>query len=184
MTEQTASTSQAAREVAQSDEPWAAVGSAIAGHALRPRADRRATSRTTRTTPRASSSSGARRSRRRRARPHDDRLLPGRRPAGLALRDPRAFRRARHQPHQTRESPDQAGPRRLLLRHRVRGPRRRRRRRRLPGRPAGPLGPREVPRLVPDRRGASERPRAQVTKARHEADEWIADIRSRLALEH
>ena len=103
-------------------------------------------------------------------RPHDHRLLPRRRPPRLALRHPRSFRRARHQPHEVGEPPDETRTRRLLLRHRVRGSRRRGRRRRLPRRPTGAPGAREVPRLVSGdrarrhrsarggRRGPSHRP--------------------------
>ena len=48
--------------------------------------------------------------------------------------------------------PTKREPRRLLLLHRLRGPRRRRARRRLPAQPRGQAGRGEVPRLVPGRR--------------------------------
>ena len=57
--------------------------------------------------------------------------------------------------------PDQAGPRRLLLLHRLRGPHRRRARRRLPAQPRGEAGRGEVPRLVPGRRAGRSRRRAR-----------------------
>ena len=76
---------------------------------------------------------------------------------GQPARDPRAVRRPQHQPDQARVAPDQAGARRLLLRDRPRGPRRRRGGRRLPARPARRAGRGEVPRLVPGGRRARAR---------------------------
>ena len=166
-TVQTTSTSQAARDVAESSEPWAAVGSVARRRALRSRRWWRPTSKTTPTTRRASCCRTRRRRGAHGTRPHDDRLLSRRRPPRLALRDSRSFRRARHQPDEAREPSDQAGARRLLLRHRVRRSRRRRRRRRLPRRPTGAPRAGEVPRLLSGHRcrGATDR-REEVAEAR------------------
>ena len=79
----------------------------------------------------------------------EHRLLPAGRPPGQPARHPRPVRRPQHQPDQAGVTPDQAGPRRLLLRHRPLGPRRRRGRGRLPAGPACRAGGGQVPRLVP-----------------------------------
>ncbi|CAA9222891.1 MAG: Prephenate dehydratase, partial [uncultured Acidimicrobiales bacterium] len=92
-----------------------------------------------------------------RARQDEHRLLPARRPSRQPARHPRPVHRPEHQPHQARVPPDQAQPRRLLLHHRPRGPRRRRGGGRLPARPAGPAGQREVPGLLPGGRRARPR---------------------------
>ena len=60
---------------------------------------------------------------------------------GLAARHPPGVRRPGHQPHQARVPAHQEGPRRLLLHHRPRGPRRRRAGGRLPARPPAPSRP-------------------------------------------
>ena len=60
------------------------------------------------------------------ARQDEHRLLPAGRPSRQPARHPGPVRGAQHQPDEARVPPDQAGPRRLLLRHRPVGPRRRR----------------------------------------------------------
>jgi hypothetical protein len=107
-TVQTTSTSQAASDVAQSSEPWGAVGSALAGQLLgldvvAPDIEDHPDNATRFVLVGRDSGGGPDRSR-----SHHDRLLPGRRPPGLPLRHPRSFRRARYQPHQTRKPTDQA----------------------------------------------------------------------------
>ena len=73
------------------------------------------------------------------------------------------------QPHQAGVPADQAGPRRLLLLHRLRGARRRRAGRRLPAQPGRQAGRGEVPRLVPGRRAEQGRRRRQAA-----TDAWRA----------
>ena len=79
--------------------------------------------------------------------------------------------------------PDQAGPRRLLLLHRLRGPRRRRGGRRRAAQPLGQARRREVPRLVPGRRtgrGRACERRKAVGKAWKKASAWVDGLRAQI----
>ena len=84
-----------------------------------------------------------------RTRQDEHRLLPAREPAGLADQHPAGVRRPGHQPEPAGVTAHQGGPRRLLLRDRLRGARRRRAGRRRAAKPAREAGRRQVPRLVP-----------------------------------
>ena len=83
---------------------------------------------------------------------------------------------------QARVPADQEGPRRLLLHHRLRGPRGRCRGQRLPGRPPRRAGRRQVPGLVSGRRaGRAGDPTPRSTSRAVRAAEWIDGLRAEVA---